>query len=182
MQSIAPKLLILDLDETLVYATELPLDRPGDFEFDEYTVYKRPHVREFIEFCSLHFRLAVWTSSSESYARVIVSELFGNAYPLEFVWSRKRCTQKFNPEDYSYEWLKNLDKVRRRGYLLEQTLMIDDTPAKLQRHYGNLVRVREFEGDPADDELRRLMPYLLKLKDAENVRQLEKRNWRLTNA
>ena len=176
------KLLILDLDETLVFATDSPLPRPGDFEIDEYTLYKRPYVHEFIEFCRQHFRVAVWTSSSESYAQEVVKTLFGGSYPLEFVWARKRCTQKLDPEDYSYVWLKNLDKVRRRGYALEHTLIVDDTPEKLQRHYGNLVRVRPFEGDESDDELRRLMPYLLKLKKEENVRRVEKRDWRVRHS
>ena len=44
------KLLILDIDETLVHATEEDLGRACDFETDWYVVYKRPHVDEFLDF------------------------------------------------------------------------------------------------------------------------------------
>jgi len=172
------KLLILDLDETLVYAAEAPLAHPADFAFAGYHVYIRPHAHEFIARCAAHFRLAVWTSSGKRYAQGVVEALFA-AHPLEFVWSRERCTPRFDPENYSIIWAKNLDKLRRKGHALEHVLMIDDSPEKFSRHYGNLVRVRPFEGRTDDDELARLLPYLLTLKDAPNVRALEKRDWRM---
>jgi RNA polymerase II subunit A small phosphatase-like protein len=39
------RLLVLDLDETLIYANECPLDRPADFEVAPYFVYLRPGVK-----------------------------------------------------------------------------------------------------------------------------------------
>ncbi|HEY0584531.1 MAG TPA: NIF family HAD-type phosphatase [Pseudoduganella sp.] len=42
------KLLIFDLDETLVHATTEPLPYPADFEWLEYFVYKRPYVNELL--------------------------------------------------------------------------------------------------------------------------------------
>jgi TFIIF-interacting CTD phosphatase-like protein len=172
------KLLILDLDETLVYASEAPLDTAAEcFELARYWVYKRPHLAEFIEFCLQHFKVAVWTSGNESYAADVVNELFNEPSELEFVWSRARCTQHFDDYDFSHEWLKNLKKVKRRGYPLEQTIMVDNTPRKLLNNYGNLVRVRDFEGAACDTELLSLMHYLLTLKEVSNVRAIEKRGW-----
>jgi hypothetical protein len=37
------KLLILDLDETLIYAAEIPLARSPDFLVYDYHLYKRPY-------------------------------------------------------------------------------------------------------------------------------------------
>lgn len=68
--------------------------------------------------------------------------------------------------------------MKRRGYPLERVLIVDDTPKKLDRHYGNLVRVKPFEGDPSDTELFGLIEYLPTLADAANVRSIEKRDWR----
>ncbi len=85
---------------------------------------------------------------------------------------------RFDPEHQDYEWTKNLGKIKRRGYRLEQGLMVDDTPAKLAKHYGNLVRVKPFFGDLADQELFRLGEYLPTLAKASNVRKIEKRFWR----
>ena len=52
------KLLILDLDETLLYATQAHLGREPDFFFFGYHCYLRPHVREFIAYCLAHFGVA----------------------------------------------------------------------------------------------------------------------------
>lgn len=176
------KLLILDLDETLIFATENRLSREPDLEVHEYSVYLRPFVKEFLAFCRANFRVAVWTSSSEAYAAHIVPWLFGPDFPLEFVWARQRCTRKFDPEDMTYEWIKDLGKVKRRGFRLEEVIMVDDTPRKLCRHYGNLVRIKMFEGEATDNELPALAEYLQSLMDHSNVRAVEKRYWRARNA
>lgn len=173
------KLLILDLDETLLYATEHALEGiETDFFFARYQIYLRPHLSQFLAFCSQNFRLAVWTSSSEDYAKYIVERIFGEQHALEFVWARRRCTYRFDPEFMDYEWHKNLDKLKRKGYDLSQVIMLDDTPRKLARHYGNLLRIKMFEGDPVDHELSLIIPFLDKLRLAPNVRRVEKRNWR----
>ena len=75
-------------------------------------------------------------------------------------------------------WVKDLKKVKRLGYDLNRMLMVDDTPSKLQRNYGNAVYVSSFEGDPADRELLSLAPYLLSLVDCDDFRTIEKRGWR----
>ena len=171
-------LLILDLDETLIHATERRLAGPPDFVFDRFNIYRRPHLAEFLAFCAAHFSVAVWTSSSEPYAEAVVEEVFGEHYPLEFLWARKRCTPRFDAETKTDSWLKDLKKVRRRGYNLDRVLVVDDTPGKHARNYGNLVRVEPFHGEADDRELPSLMPYLLGLATAHNVRAVDKRGWR----
>lgn len=58
------KLLILDLDETLIHGTEHPLERSPDFVVGPYAVYKRPGLSDFLCRMSESFDLAVWTSST----------------------------------------------------------------------------------------------------------------------
>ena len=172
------KLLVLDLDETLVFATEEQLAIPMNAKVGKYFVYDRPHVREFLAFCLKEFRVGVWTSSTESYAGEIVDHLFGDTSILEFVWARSRCTLKFDHHEWTHLRVKNLKKVKKLGFNLEEILVIDDTPQKWARQYGNLVRVSEFEGDSDDTELLDLVPYLEYLKSVPNVREIEKRGWR----
>jgi RNA polymerase II subunit A small phosphatase-like protein len=88
-------LLILDLDETLMHAAEAPLDRAATLRCGPYFVYERPFAREFCERCALHYELAVWTSSTAAYARIVVEEIVGHA-PLSFLWSRERCVRRFD--------------------------------------------------------------------------------------
>jgi RNA polymerase II subunit A small phosphatase-like protein len=182
-------LLILDLDETLVYATRTPLDRPADFQVPPYQVYKRPFLKEFIHHVRQHFFLAVWSSASDDYVHEMAVQIFGEETPLDFVWGRSRCTYQMNPRFDEYRnfvrdhqnhtpYLKTLKKVKNQGYRLERILMVDDTPQKLIRNYGNAIYIREFQGEPNDEELRLLWKYLELLKDEENVRTIEKRGWR----
>lgn len=174
------KLLVLDLDETLIHATERRLDRAPDFHVGPYAVYKRPGLEQFVSVVRQHFDIAVWTSSTRLYALPVVENIFPQDLDLKFVWARERCTMRFHPELHEYEWAKNLSKLKRKGFDLAQVLMVDDTPAKLARHYGNLVRVRPYFGDLADGDLDRLGVYLPSLADAPNVRRIEKRFWRQT--
>jgi RNA polymerase II subunit A small phosphatase-like protein len=172
------KLLILDLDETLVFATERRLALIADFQVGSYFVYQRPVLKSFIEFVFVHFKVAVWTSSGSSYAKEIVRAIFEDPEKLQFVWTRQRCTWRLDPDSREGHWIKDLRKVRRLGFSLENIVVIDDSPEKLRRQYGNTIYVTPFIGDPLDQELRKLQGYLLWLKNVPNVRLIEKRNWR----
>ena len=174
------KLVILDLDETLVFASETKLERVEDFRVDEYFVYKRPGLDKFVDVILQHFKVAVWTSSSSDYAQAVIREIFPSPERLEFVWARQRCTWRLNLEQGAGYWIKDLKKVARMGHSLKRVLVVDDSPTKLERSYGNYIRVLPFVGDPSDDELNRLERYLLTLRDVANVRVLEKRTWRGT--
>ena len=171
-------LLILDLDETLVHATEQPLVHRPHFEVPPHHVYKRPLLTPFLEACSAHFELAVWTSASSDYASAVIGEIWPPTLELSFLWSRTRCTRRLDLERMQQILIKDLKKVKKMGYSLERVLMVDDSPSKLSRQYGNLVRVKPFVGDLEDDELRWLSLFLIELAEVDNVRQVEKRGWR----
>jgi len=121
--------------------------------------------------------LAVWTSSSRDYAQIVVSEVF-EGFELEFAWARDRCTREFDYEYQEQYWIKNLKKVKREGYNLDRVLFVDNTPKKLERNYGNIVIVRDFEGDREDKELANLSSYLTALGSESDLRSIEKRGWR----
>ncbi|MCO7225819.1 HAD family hydrolase [Pleionea sp. CnH1-48] len=172
------KLLILDIDETLLFATSEPLSQKKvDFMVGPYSIYLRPFLYEFLAEASQNYRIALWTASSESYAHRIVEQIFKNRFELEFIWARKRCTLRFDPIHYEYFYLKNLKKLKRRGELLEQIIMVDNTPRKLMKNYGNLVAIPSFEGESDDEALLYLSHYLRILANASNVRVIDKRGW-----
>ncbi|HLK98709.1 MAG TPA: NIF family HAD-type phosphatase, partial [Hymenobacter sp.] len=77
-----------------------------------------------------------------------------------------------------YNYVKVLKKLRRFGYDLNRTLIVDDTPAKAKRNYGNAIYPQEYLGQAQDDELPALLTYLLRFKDVSSVRSIEKRGWR----
>lgn len=172
------KLLVLDLDETLVHATEEPLARPADFDVGPYAVYERPHARPFLEQVLARFAaVGVWTASTRSYAMPVLARLV-DPDRFAFVWCRDRCTLHVDWDTREAEYLKDIRKLTRRGHRREAILFVDDTPAKLARSYGNLVAVRPYLGDAQDEELTLLAAYLDELGPIPNVRTIEKRGWR----
>lgn len=170
-------LLVLDLDETLIHATERPLAHESDFELMSYFVYRRPHLEAFLQFAFTNFEVGVWTSSGEVYAAAIVETIFGTHQPA-FVWASRRCTLRRDFNRDQYVATKRLAKLKPLGYRLEHIIAIDDSPEKHMQNYGNLVRVGEFNGEPDDNELALLQQWLPGLLPIPNVRRLEKRFWR----
>ncbi len=101
-------LLVLDLDETLLYGTETPFERPPDITVCQYSIYKRPHVDEFLATCLAMFDVAIWSSASANYVEAIASALFPDQSHLVFMWSSKRCTYRYNYELQDYLLVKKL--------------------------------------------------------------------------
>jgi carboxy-terminal domain RNA polymerase II polypeptide A small phosphatase len=175
-------LLVLDLDETLVHASETPLAITAEHEVGRYFLYLRPGLSDFLKSIVPAYRLAVWTSSSPSYAHAVCPLVFKHSERLEFIWASDRCTPTRHFETDSWCNAKPLKKLKRLGYDLSRVLVVDDSPEKHTRNYGNLVQVAPFTGDTADEELVHLAEYLNDLKLASDFRTIEKRAWRRKNA
>lgn len=182
------KLIILDLDETLIHATSKPFDDNWHFEVFGYKIYKRPYLGVFLNDLRENYDVAVWSSASDDYVEEIVRAIFPMGYPLQFVWGRSRCTYKPNYDKFNelgyvdpythFNYLKKLEKIKGWSTLRERTLIIDDTPEKSKNNYGNAIYTEEFTGDANDSELLLLIKYLSSIKDVQNVRTIEKRFWR----
>lgn len=178
MVDLTKPLLILDVDETLLFATKIPLERTSDFQVGPYHVYVRPFLDELLQRSAELFDLAIWSSSGEDYLNGVVKHVIPTEFSLKFVWSRERCVRRYDPENQQFYFVKDLKKVKRLGYDLERVLIADDTRQKLERSYGNAVYVKPFFGEPNDDELIHLTRYLSSLLGNESFRRIEKRGWR----
>ncbi len=188
-KNIAKTLLILDLDETLLHASQKKLNRPADSHFFDYHIYLRPHLMDFLKAVNDDFILAIWSSASDDYVNTLVDKFIRPIVPLAFVWGRSQCTYRrivqideygYYDSDFNnhYNYIKPLKKLKRKGYTLDRILIVDDTPHKSMDNYGNAIYPKEFLGDSTDTELLLLAKYLKTLKDYPTVRAIEKRNWR----
>jgi carboxy-terminal domain RNA polymerase II polypeptide A small phosphatase len=178
MTSMQDKILILDLDETLIYSTETVLNYHEDFQVGNYFVYKRPGLDHFLSNSNSLFKLAVWTSSSSDYAYEIIKHIFPDSIQLEFVFTQKRCNFRYNPEIGENQTVKPLKKVRRQGFSIDKIVIVDDLPETFQQNYGNAILVEKFYGEKMDKELFFLLDYLKIIASVEDVRTIDKRNWR----
>jgi RNA polymerase II subunit A small phosphatase-like protein len=178
------KLLVLDLDETLVHTVELRdelaySDRDPDIWLDDgMATYERPGVREFLASCFANFQaVGLWTAGTLPYALELLPHLC-EPDRFAFVWGRERCTYRVNFETHEHYWVKDIQKLRGFGFPKTKILCVDDSPEKFERSYGNYVYMPPFEGDPEDTALEDLRRYLDELGAVPNVRSVEKRGWR----
>ena len=170
------KLLILDIDETLIHTEKFPANYLGEGEFDfkyqssnkdyEYFTIKRPFIDEFL-----------WTAASKDYAENVLRNIGIDKSLLEFFYTEENCTIKLDYETCNYYGEKNLNKIRKKGYNLEQTLIVDDIAKTAIHNYGNLIQIKPFMTNRSDTELLKLISYLEKIKNAERFRSIEKRGW-----
>jgi RNA polymerase II subunit A small phosphatase-like protein len=149
----AIRLIVFDLDETLVHATEVPLPHPCDFQVGAYGVHVRPFASELIDFCASRCDVGVWSSAGGRYVEAVTERLFGAAVPVQFSWSVAKCVQRIDPKSNGYVYVKDLRRLMKHGYAVDEILMLDDSPGKLQRQPANHVHVPAFMGDLGDDAL-----------------------------
>lgn len=155
------KLIVFDLDETLVHASKTELGHPAAFAFPPYFVYQRPFLAEMLTTIAAEYDLAVWSSSSREYVDAVVTHVFGARYPLQFAWSVERCVQKVDVRSNGYVYIKDLRKIQGQGYKLEQIMMVDDSPEKIARQPKNHVAIAAYTGHQDD---RALLDLLQRLK------------------
>jgi len=146
------KLLVLDIDETLLYSTYENLKRKPDFLFNERKVYLRPHLFEFLDYCFANFEVAVWTSSKSDYAKFILRNILPDNSKLKFLWTRKDCKKKFLFNGFFKEikYVKDLQQIK--GYRIDEIIIIDDTPQNIIP-LENILQIEEYRGVQNDDAL-----------------------------
>jgi RNA polymerase II subunit A small phosphatase-like protein len=167
------KTLLLDLDNTLIYASkEIPdiLDYTTVFfekggEYIVRYVIKRPGVLKFLKKLSKRFNLCVYTAAEEIYARKVIEATNISKY-IYTLYDRSHC-EKINKTGY----LKNIWSL---GFEQTQAVLIDDLVAQAKYQPENCIHMKPFEGEVSDRELYALYPFLQKLSTVEDVRSVQK--------
>src|SRR5215203_5057874 len=89
-------LLILDIDETLIYGAETELERLADFRVGPFFVYQRPRLGAFLDSVCRSYSLAIWSSATVDYLEKIAEKITPPQIAWQFVWGRDRCTPRTN--------------------------------------------------------------------------------------
>ena len=188
------KLLVLDLDETLIHASMFSQPWPHDFQVGLARAWKRPGVGRFLTICFEWFHVGIWTSATRPYAGDVLGHLAGDPGRFSFVFTREHCLQKdiaelpgnFGNRDPALGqpapnagwgsaglgriWVKDLCFLLERGQSVESIIVVDDSPESWLGHQDNVVAVSKFKGDPADRELELLLPFLESLGQLPDIR------------
>eukprot|EP01130_Rhizamoeba_saxonica_P008183 TRINITY_DN3307_c0_g2_i1.p1 TRINITY_DN3307_c0_g2~~TRINITY_DN3307_c0_g2_i1.p1 ORF type:complete len:225 (+),score=17.12 TRINITY_DN3307_c0_g2_i1:38-712(+) len=166
------KILILDLDETLVHSTTTAnlfqhnfrlTVRSNDKDWSLFVI-KRPHVEYFLKEVSKWYELVVFTAGVQDYADPLVDNLDKDSLISSRLF-RDTCT-RVNRKFY----IKDLDRV---GFNLADTIILDNSPISYLSNPRNAVPIVDWIGSNNDDiELLYLLPLLYCLTSLDDVRSI----------
>ena len=170
------KLLVLDLDETLIHAQDKHFPYATHNTFHYYLAV-RPGLESFLDAIHLYYDLMIWSNNGQEYIDEIMDSFWPKHLPLVDIFTSNESSIKYE-NGYGIPFFKEIKKIAKRHgeYSKNQILAIDDKPQVHKRNYGNLIAISPFHGKP-DSALDLLSTYLLSIKDVENVRSIEKRGW-----
>ena len=173
MRPIADKLVVLDLDQTLIYASMFSLERATDVELGLAHGYRRPGARAFVRACLERFRhVGVWTAATMEYATDAVAAVIDDPSRLSFVWAREQCTRAFDDATGEEYWAKDLAALQRAGHGLASIIVVDDDLVAWGEHRDNVLLVSKYRGALDDGELDSVLLRLDDLASAEDVRPM----------
>ena len=160
--------VVLDLDETLVHCSTVPVPDPdlvmdivvGGQPTRGYVKY-RPDLLDFLEFASDFFELAVFTASEQVYADRVLDSFDASRSLIPLRYYRDSCTCS------NGAWVKDL---RVLGRNLSRVVIADNSPAAFAFQQENGIPIRAWTSDPNDDQLFALYNLLKRIDLAEDVR------------
>lgn len=176
------KTLVLDLDETLVHSSFMPIKNPDfvvpvviDNHSHNVYVLKRPGVDEFLEALGSIYEIVVFTASLAKYAdpvldvldsrRVVKHRLFREACVKHKEGNFVKVTSRNNRQDLSL-----------LGRDLKDIIIIDNSPSCYMYHPSNAIPVTSWFNDSNDKELFELIPFLKDLVTVDNVTLILNKN------
>ena len=165
------KLLILDLDHTLIHSI---MSDDG-----HYITYYRPYVTDFLIEMQEIYDIMIWTAGMKDYALPIVEDLFDGLKPPVHVYTRDKCTRKYIRDGLMTGHtilIKKLSNIPK--YSKHDKIIVDDTPETYCLNYGNAIPIDKWYKDDKDDEtLLSLGRYLKNICDVVSVRSINKHHW-----
>eukprot|EP00999_Lentomonas_sp_LEN2_P000051 NODE_1048_length_1037_cov_102.709890_g1003_i0.p1 GENE.NODE_1048_length_1037_cov_102.709890_g1003_i0~~NODE_1048_length_1037_cov_102.709890_g1003_i0.p1 ORF type:complete len:266 (+),score=42.20 NODE_1048_length_1037_cov_102.709890_g1003_i0:151-948(+) len=121
--------IVLDLDETLIYAREGPL-------------YARPHLENLLSYLGQHVETVVWTAGVRAYAQAVIRNIDPNGVIDHCIYRH----EKWFSGQPGYQ--KDLALVGRD---LDYVLILENTPDCVRGHEEHGILVSDYEGGEAED-------------------------------
>jgi CTD nuclear envelope phosphatase 1 len=186
--AVKQKILVLDLDETLIHSTHDGIirpntrtgNRPPDFILKvvierhpvSFFVHKRPHVEFFLQTVSQWYQLVIFTASMEIYGSAVSDKLDAGKHMLDRRYFRQHCTQDCSG------YTKDLSFISAD---LSSIFIIDNSPIAYKGYVHNAVPISSWYCDPRDTALLDLLPLLDSLRFVRDVRTVLSRHKNITS-
>jgi Dullard-like phosphatase family protein len=164
------KVLVLDLDETLVHCTfqqpdayDFTVSVPFDGSVFEAYVQKRPFVDDFLHEVLQVFQVVIFTASLSQYANPII-DLLCPSVPSANRMFREHCLF------HDGFFVKDLGIFNRP---LGEVIIVDNNPSSFLLHPENAILSQTWVGNPTDTELMDVIwPILRRCVMVDDVRQV----------
>jgi len=193
------KLVVLDIDETLVHTTNNPLleikvnsgmcpiTECYDFTFmidkHRYWGKKRPHFDTFIKYIHTNFEIGIWSAGSEDYVVNVLMNTFPNdiLQDILFVYTFASC-QILQIESEMYI-IKDLNRLWGLGNVIDEfrpynntnTIVVDDNPYTYSQNKDNAIGVNAWrftmENALLDYDLLRVQSIISHIKNSNDVKE-----------
>ena len=167
------KLIVLDLDETLIHSDldckfkahdEYIKVNPDKDDESIIPINFRPHVFEFLDFCSEYFDVAIFTASCKDYADAILDRLEKNKKYFKYRFYRGLCI------NYNNIFIKNLSILGKSHH---DILIVDNCLLSFSHDLKNGILVTSFFSDSYDTDLPSLIEFfqesIINAKDVRNI-------------
>lgn len=172
------KLLILDLDETLIHSMSRSTSSINNSQghmvevrfFNNdistlYFVHKRPYCDFFLNQVSKWYDIMIFTASMKEYADPVID------------WLESSMNEKFKDRFYRNDcilrdgvgYIKDLSTL---GKQLSEIIIMDNSPISYAMHVDNAIQVEGWISDPTDTDLLNLLPLLESLRFTTDVRNV----------
>ena len=179
------KLLILDLDETLIhvdfdYILKDKIDNydkilyfdSEDEENIDIPLIIRPGLYEFLEYVSKEFELIVFTASEKEYADAIINYIEKDKKYFKMRLYRNHCI-------YIEPGLYIKDLRIFSGYKkMEDIIIVDNSLFSFANQLNNGILITSFFEDKNDTFLNNVKDYLEYIKDEKDIREINKESFK----
>ncbi|ORY01153.1 hypothetical protein K493DRAFT_209976 [Basidiobolus meristosporus CBS 931.73] len=173
------KVLVLDLDETLIHSMmeesgkpDFQIDVPFDKQSCVYYVYQRPSVFQFLYMMSQWYTLVIFTASVSEYADPIIDWLEGQVM-AKYGLASEIFSKRLYRESCTYRngvFMKDLSIINPD---LSKVILVDNSPFSYAINQRNAVPIKTWmNDDPYDECLSDLIPFLDALSGVEDVRSI----------
>lgn len=178
------KLILLDLDETLIHSEYDIKDsdvnkydsiirvKDNYSDLNQYVnmgIFVRNDVQKFLSILNEYFVVGIFTASEKEYADEIIKYLDPCKNIIKFCLYRNNCinvNELINIKDLRI--IKNVN--------LEKTVLIDNNIYSFSAQINNGILINSFYGDKNDVELLNVLSYLLQfILPAEDVRKVNEK-------
>ena len=177
------KLLVLDLDETLVHADFegifLNYDTVISFTCDGCShsvgVFLRPGVNDFLQILKEQFDICIYTASSSQYADAVIDYLDPEKKIVTKRLYRDDCINIGNKL-----FIKDLS-IFAKEYIMKDIVIVDNSMYSFMNNLSNGILISSFYYNKSDLELYSVMNYLIDLvAKTDDVREVNASTFNFT--